>query len=115
MLSTIESVERADALLQASVALRRELVASERQLRRMRSRIIKGRPNPAPEEVPELVATRVRVNERFDEHERCRRLFRVAYLRLQADSGMSFGAIAREWGFSRQLVSRLMNESPGPN
>jgi hypothetical protein len=113
MLSTTELEQLADALLEASAALHRELIASERQLR-TRTPLMKGEPNPAPKDVPELIATRIRVNERFDEHERCRRFFRAAYFRLQADTGRSFGTIAREWGFSRQLVSLLVNDRPGP-
>ncbi len=102
---------KADALLEASVALRQELVVFERQLRRMRAQLMKGNSEPPPRVVPEFIAARIRVNERFDELERCRRAWRVAYFRLQIDTGMSFGAIAREWGLSRQLVSRLMNDN----
>jgi hypothetical protein len=108
--SNAEAAHEADALLEASAALRRELVVWERQIRQMRARVISGKPNPRPEVVPAFVASRLRVNERFDELEQCRRVWRAAYFRLQADSGMSFGAIARQWGLSRQLVSRLLND-----
>jgi DNA invertase Pin-like site-specific DNA recombinase len=110
-LSNAVAAQEADALIEASVALRRELVVYERQVRRMRSRVMKGRPTPAPAALPELIAVRIRVNERFDELERRRRRWRTAYFRLQADGGMSYGAIAREWGLSRQLVSRLMSDA----
>lgn len=108
--SNAEAAHKADALLEASAALRRELVVWERQIRQMRARVVKGNPNPRPEVVPAFVAARRRVNDRFDELEQCRRRWRAAYFRLQADAGMSFGAIARQWGLSRQLVSRLMND-----
>ena len=75
----------------------------------MRARVVKGNPNPAPAVVPGLIAARHRFNERFDQLEQCRRRWRASYFQLQVDSGMSHGAIAREWGLSRQLVSRLMN------
>jgi hypothetical protein len=107
--SNAEAAQDADALLDACTALRRELVAYEREVRRMRARVLKGKPNPAPEVVPELVAARHRFNDSFDELERCRRRWRTTYFQLQIDSGMSLGAIAREWGLSRQLVSRLIN------
>jgi hypothetical protein len=110
MTANTEAVQHADAVLAASAALRRELMVYERELRRSRARVLKGQLSPAPEVVPDLIAVRVRINERFDELERCRRRWRVAYFRLQADTGMSYGAIAREWGLSRQLVSRLMND-----
>ena len=107
--SNADAAKDADALLDACAALRLELVAYEREVRRMRTRVLKGKPNPAPEVVPELIEARLRFNERFDELERCRRRWRTTYFQLQVDSGMSLGAIAREWGLSRQLVSRLMN------
>ncbi len=107
-----EAAQDADALLGACAALRRELVSYEREVRRMRNQVLKGKPNPAPEVVPGLIAARQRFNDRFDELERCRRRWRTAFFQLQLDSGMSLGAIAREWGLSRQLVSRLMNEEP---
>jgi hypothetical protein len=105
---SVEAAEVADELLGACAALRHELVLYERELRRMRNRVLKGMPNPEPHVVPELVEARVRMNTRFEEMERCRRQWRVAYFGLQTASGMSLGAIAREWGLSRQLVSRLM-------
>jgi hypothetical protein len=111
--SNAEAVRDADALLDACAALRRELVAYERELRRMRTRVLKGQPNPAPEVVPGLVESRRRFNDCFDELERCRRRWRTTYFQLQVDSGMSLGAIAREWGLSRQLVSRLMHGDSG--
>jgi hypothetical protein len=103
-----EAARVAGELLDACAALRRELVLYERELRRMQNRVLKGNPNPEPHVVPELVQSRERMNARFDEMERCRRQWRVAYFSLQSASGMSLGAIAREWGISRQLVSRLM-------
>ena len=108
--SNVEAAQRADALLGASAALRRELVQYEREVRRMRTRVLNGKPNPPTHIVPDLIAARIRVNERFDDLERCRRRWRVAFFRLQTDAGMSLGAIAREWGLSRQLVSRLMSD-----
>jgi hypothetical protein len=105
-----EAVRRADALLDASASLRRELVKYERELRRARTRVLNGKPNPSPHILPDLVAVRLRLNKCFDELERCRRRWRVAFFRLQTDAGMSLGAIAREWSLSRQLVSRLMSD-----
>jgi len=107
--SNTAAAQDAEALLDACVALRRELVGYEREVRRMRNRVLKGKPNPAPEVVPGLVAARHRFNECFDQLEQCRRRWRTTYFQLQIDSGKSLGAIAREWGLSRQLVSRLMN------
>jgi len=109
-LSKVEASEHADALLDASAALRRELVLYERQVRRMRTQVRRGKLNPPSHLLRDLVEVRVRVNERFDELERCRRRWRVAFFQLQADTGMSLGAIARQWGLSRQRVSRLMSD-----
>jgi hypothetical protein len=109
-LANVDAAQRADALLDASIALRQELIKYERELRRARTRVLKGTPDPPPHVVPDLVAARRRLNERFDDLERCRRHWRVAFFRLQTDAGMSLGAIAREWGLSRQLISRLIND-----
>ena len=35
---------------------------------------------------------------------------RLSVFRLQSAEGMSIGAIARDWGLSRQLVSRMIKE-----
>ena len=110
-MSNVDAAQYADALLGASVALRRELVQYERQLRRMRTRVLQGKPNPPAHDLPDLIAVRTNIKQRFDDMERCRRTWRVAYFRLQTDAGMSLGAIAREWGLSRQLVSRLMSDA----
>jgi hypothetical protein len=103
----------ADALLEASVALRRELLVFERELRRTRKRVMKGQLDVDPSTIPDLIAVRVNVNGRFEELERCRRRWRAVYFRLEAEAGKSFGEIARQWGLSRQLVSRLMNDEWG--
>jgi len=105
----VDAAECADALLEAVAALRHELVTYEREVRQARTRVLRAKPDPLAPRVPDLIAVRQRVNECLDEFERCRRLWRVAFFRLQAQDGKSLGAIAREWGFSRQLVSRLMN------
>ncbi len=56
-----------------------------------------------------------RLTDRIEHLEHMRRMWRVAMFRLQADAGMSLAAIARQWGLSRQLVSRLLRDDTGPS
>jgi hypothetical protein len=50
--------------------------------------------------------------ERLERFEEARHRMRVACFRLSQSEGLSIGGIARLWGISRQLASRMVNESP---
>src|SRR5881227_1297996 len=49
--------------------------------------------------------------ERLTRFEEARHRMRKACFRLSLTEGLSIGAIARLWGISRQLASRLVNET----
>jgi len=49
--------------------------------------------------------------ERLTRFEEARHRMRTACFRLSLTEGLSIGAIARLWGISRQLASRLVNEA----
>ena len=49
--------------------------------------------------------------ERLTRFEEARHRMRTACFRLSLTEGLSIGAIARLWGISRQLASRLVNET----
>jgi len=49
--------------------------------------------------------------ERLTRFEEARHRMRMACFRLSLTEGLSIGAIARLWGISRQLASRLVNET----
>ena len=50
--------------------------------------------------------------ERLTRFEEARHRMRVACFRMSLTEGLSIGDIARLWGISRQLASRLVNETP---
>ena len=54
---------------------------------------------------------RAELVERLDRFEEARRRMRVACFRMSLSEGLSIGGIARLWGISRQLASRLVNET----
>ena len=54
---------------------------------------------------------RAELVERLDRFEEARRRMRVACFRMSLSEGLSIGGIARLWGISRQLASRLVNEN----
>lgn len=58
--------------------------------------------------VSDLRADLVERLERFEEK---RHRMRVACFRMSVTEGLSIGEIARVWGISRQLASRLVNEN----
>ena len=49
--------------------------------------------------------------ERLERFEEARHRMRVACFRMSLSEGLSIGGIARLWGISRQLASRLVNEA----
>jgi hypothetical protein len=50
--------------------------------------------------------------ERLTRFEEARHGMRLACFRMSSTEGRSIGDIARLWGISRQLASRLINEAP---
>ena len=54
---------------------------------------------------------RAELVERLTRFEEARRRMRVACFRMSLTEGLSIGDIARLWGISRQLASRLVNET----
>jgi hypothetical protein len=55
---------------------------------------------------------RAELVERLTRFEEARHRMRVACFRMSLTEGLSIGEIARLWGISRQLASRLINEAP---
>ena len=54
---------------------------------------------------------RAELVERLERFEEARHRMRVACFRMSVTEGLSIGDIARLWGISRQLASRLVNET----
>ena len=61
-----------------------------------------------------LASTRGSLSDRMAELERARNSARVALWKLHVAEGASIAEVAREWGLSRQLVSRAIS-APTPS
>jgi hypothetical protein len=97
--------------LQKDVAsLRKSLRVAETGLDRVCRRLEAG--HPLHEVIDEIGLTEMRVDlrERLSTFEVARHRMRVACFRLSLTEGMSIAEIARLWGISRQLASRMINE-----
>ena len=105
-----QAVQQADELIAACVALRADLRAYESVVRKVRTQTARGPAQNAVGGVADFVDVRTRLSDGIAMLEQCRRRWRSSLFHYQADGGMSLAAIARDWGFSRQLVSRLFND-----
>jgi hypothetical protein len=100
--------------LESAAVLRTELRGFETAIRKVRRYVVKGVPADEMKNIVDMRAAREALTQAATDFETARHAGRNAVFRLQAASGMSKGAIAREWGLSRQLVSRMMQE-PRPD
>jgi hypothetical protein len=108
----IASIEKS---LDASAALRRHLVATERTGRKMIAALQRGVP------ISEAVVSaggspselRRSTTEMLADYEHARHQMRTAFLLPTLAEGKSIGDIGRELGISRQLASRLVREARG--
>jgi hypothetical protein len=100
-----------DGVIQASIAAREALRQSETVLRRMRRRLEKG--SSIAEAFAGLAISdhRQATFDRLTALEHARREARRAIIALGVSEGLSLGQMARQWGVSRQLVTRLAKES----
>jgi hypothetical protein len=106
----IRSVERT---LEASVALRKHLVSTERIGRKMVEALHGGVPISASVEAAGARTAELRqsAHDLFADYEHCRHEMRAAFLLPALDEGMSIGDLGRALGISRQLASRLVREA----
>ena len=106
----IESIRRT---LDASAALRRHLLETERSGRRMVSALKRGVPIPEAVEASGSSAAELRrsTKDLLDEYEAARHQMRAAFILPSVEGGMSIGELGRTLGVSRQLASRLVREA----
>jgi hypothetical protein len=103
-----------ELLLQSAAALRTQLRTFEAGIRRARGHIDRGAAAVDLHDVLDIAELRETLTRAAADFEGARHASRLSVFRMQQAEGMSIGAIARAWGFSRQLVSRMMKEAP-PN
>ncbi|MDQ1468382.1 MAG: hypothetical protein QOH10_2797 [Actinomycetota bacterium] len=105
-----DAVTEIDQLLHTAATLRAELRSFETSLRKARSYLGRGGTAAGMHDAIDIITTRQALTRAAVDFEAARRAARIAVFRAQLAEGMSVGAIARDWGFSRQLVSRMMKE-----
>jgi hypothetical protein len=103
-------VRRAEALLVAIESLRSRLAGYESAVPDFITRIKSG--ERVDEAIQGVGAATIRseITEAIDAFETTRREFRTAALALGLEQGLSASEVARAFGFSRQLASRLASE-----
>jgi hypothetical protein len=100
-----------ELLLQSAEALRTQLRTFEAGMRSVRKHLERGAHASELHDVLDITEVRETLTRAAVEFEAARKASRLAVFRMQQAEGMSIGAIARAWGFSRQLVSRMMKEA----
>ena len=105
-----EALRDLEVLLEKVAALRGELRSFETPLRRARAHLARGGTATDLHKVIDIITARETLSRTALEFEAIRHTSRISIFRMQAAEGMSLGAIARDWGVSRQLVSRMMKE-----
>jgi hypothetical protein len=102
------AVSDLDLLLESAAALRAELRGFETALRKVRRHLARGGPAADLHKVLDIVTARETLTSVAGVFQTIRHTSRISIFRVQAAEGMSVGAIARDWGLSRQLVSRML-------
>ncbi len=110
-----DAVTDLDLLMQSAAALRAQLRIFETALRKPHRLLDRGGPTADLHKAIDIISVRETLTQAAVDFEAARHASRLSIFRLQLAEGMSLGAIARAWGFSRQLVSRMLKEDrPDP-
>jgi DNA-directed RNA polymerase sigma subunit (sigma70/sigma32) len=96
----------------AIVRTREQLKYMEAVMRRVRKLIETGHPATEVAHQVDAAAARQATSEILREVQGARQRAQRAQFKLAAAEGSTLAEIARGWGVSRQLVSRLVKESP---
>jgi hypothetical protein len=104
-----------DLLLGAAAALRAELRGFETALRKARRHLAGGGAATELHDVLDIVKAREALTHAAGNFQAFRQTSRLSVFRVQAAEGMSVGAISRDWGLSRQLVSRMFKTANRSN
>jgi hypothetical protein len=109
------AVSDLDLLLESAAALRAELRGFETALRKVRRHLARASPAADLHKVLDIVTARETLTSVAGVFQTIRHTSRISIFRVQAAEGMSVGAIARDWGLSRQLVSRMLQHREPPD
>jgi hypothetical protein len=104
-----------DLLLESAATLRTELRDFETALRQVRRHLARGGAATDLRNALDIVTARETLTRAAGVFQAIRHTSRISIFRVQAAEGMSVGAIARDWGLSRQLVSRMLKHPDPPD
>jgi len=107
----ITALEALDAVLEAGREARQALRRTGTVTRRLQRQIEKGTPVTEAMSALGLGDVRRDLSDQIDALVRARHSAQHAIVALAVSEGVSRGELARVWGVSRQLVSRLAKES----
>jgi hypothetical protein len=99
-----------DLLLESAAELRAQLRQFEAALRKVRGFLARGGAASELRDVLDIVTARESLTQAANNFQGNRHSSRLSIFRAQAADGMSVGAIVRDWGLSRQLVSRMLRD-----
>ena len=97
----------------ASSSLRSSLLLLEERVQRARHHLVGGGPVADLPRVAHVMEQRAKVNACLADMQQARHRSQRSLFLLAVDEGFSLAEIARTWGISRQLVSRMTKEEPG--
>jgi hypothetical protein len=100
-----------EVLEQAAAALRGQLKTFETAIGKARRHLERGGTATELHGVVDIATARAALTRAAVAFEAVRHNSRLSVFRAQAAEGRTVAAIARDWGFSRQLVSRMMKEN----
>ena len=106
-----ELLEAIDAALASSRGCRQALRRAETAYRRFRRRIEDGSSVSEALSEPGILEIRQELTDSLNALESARHKARIAIIGHGVSEGLSLGAMARMFGFSRQLIARLAKES----
>jgi hypothetical protein len=100
-------------LEEAAATVRASLAQLEDRVSLARRHLENGGPAADLPRVAHVMEERAAVNAALAEMQQARHRAQRSLFLLAADEGFSLAEIARTWGISRQLVSRMTKEEPG--
>ena len=98
-------------VMESAQQLRQALQGYEKQMRRLKALLAKGDPAIPAVRATSLPAGRRPVTKAIDDFEGSRHQLRVDLLAVGNEEGASMSEVGRVLGISRQLASRIANES----
>ena len=112
-MSTVEgdAVQSVEDLIAALAEARAAMLAAEKAMRRGLAEARKGTDVTLALAETRPSETRDVINEAMKKVEHCRHEARRRVFALALEQGMTIGALARAWGFSRQLAARYAKEA----